>query len=1044
MQHSQKYFRFGPVRQETGSKHVRLGDLLVAKNVRQTAKSGVYAKRKGFARTAQTFVGGSLSGAPTEILPGDNGNTFMRDASNQIWERSQTTNAWTLLGTHQRPWMESTTLQSNLYTIPQPFSCVVGANVWSFALQTNKYEFTIYNTTTGEVLYTKTSTTATGIVHASAAYDGTYVWVFWVDNGANGTVRCHRYTPATPKTAPVATNYYTFPSSPTNVSTVALQQVQARYLSSISQVLVIAGGGSLVSTTFKRACMHSVLDPATGLAVAAGGRAAAVSYAYSGTSGTLEAHYLGGLCIFEGQDGSGTYLYYGFTHGDGVAAQYYSVRIKVTTSTFATFTSLNFYSGGVSVQIIRTLAGYVDNTGNGKQWIIMSTKANAGPYPTMESYIFLIDNVTTTQAAPATSPWLYSLYFAWCASGLATIGGKWYFLTGYDDRLNYPATVAETSSTQRCYHLREFVAGATVDSATANIIGQVLVGDGPANWHRYQTDFTYTTATPVVSCVPPLLAVGTSMWMAGSVRSGVTGYVDMNLLKVDTAKVYGKGAQSNGRGYFPGNIPVTVGNGMAPHETTPLLNPDYLTVTGGSGTDFSIAAVCFAIYDQDGTVWRSSPKVVSQTIGNGATITVPLPWYYLGTTNQVNTEIYLGVNGTAKLQKVIPPATGGTFSTFTTPTLANQINGEVLYTTGNALSNTWPVPCQTIGAWNNRLFFAQKNRVWVSKEIEQGFGPLFNEVQISTWNEEGQEITAIAPVDWNYLAIFSKDQTAVLNGAGPDGVGSGNYSIKTLPTYTGVAAGSQAIMGAQGCYYQNPATGRIMVVTPSLQVVEGAGGAYDYAGYTFSAACWYESENLMLFLAPASNAAIVIDYQHPQEVAPFGQVYLWTLAAAAGLSLVCRDDYGLLAIDTTGHVHRPAAQWTDDRSGGTDAYQMDIITAPLQLADLQGEITVSTVQALLTMRGASGVSIGTYPNYASLTASDPTVTTTSIDLPAPINDGDAENVGTRPPNCARIQAVNVRILEKAGVTSQSFEFEGLAIYYSATGRALRPRVGRII
>jgi len=51
-------FRFGPVRQETGSKHVRQGDLLEAINVRQTAKAGVYAKRKAFARTAQTLNSG--------------------------------------------------------------------------------------------------------------------------------------------------------------------------------------------------------------------------------------------------------------------------------------------------------------------------------------------------------------------------------------------------------------------------------------------------------------------------------------------------------------------------------------------------------------------------------------------------------------------------------------------------------------------------------------------------------------------------------------------------------------------------------------------------------------------------------------------------------------------------------------------------------------------------------------------------------------------------------------------------------------------------
>ena len=85
-------FRFGPVRQEAGAKHVRQGDLLEAINVRQTAKAGVYAKRKAFARTAQTFVGGALSGTPETVLPGQSGNSLMRDTGDQLWARSAANN----------------------------------------------------------------------------------------------------------------------------------------------------------------------------------------------------------------------------------------------------------------------------------------------------------------------------------------------------------------------------------------------------------------------------------------------------------------------------------------------------------------------------------------------------------------------------------------------------------------------------------------------------------------------------------------------------------------------------------------------------------------------------------------------------------------------------------------------------------------------------------------------------------------------------------------------------------------------------------------
>jgi hypothetical protein len=409
-------------------------------------------------------------------------------------------------------------------------------------------------------------------------------------------------------------------------------------------------------------------------------------------------------------------------------------------------------------------------------------------------------------------------------------------------------------------------------------------------------------------------------------------------------------------------------------------------------------------------------------------------------------EIYLGTNGTPKLQASLPMSTISTDLGFTTPTAANMVNGEILYTTGNALSQTWPVACQAMGVWGNRLFAAQGNVLWASKELEPGFGPLFNEVQKSPWNEERNDITAIAPVDWNYLGIASSSQVSVISGPGPDGVGNGNYAIKTLPSYTGVAAGAVALQGAQGMYYQNPGTGRIMCLQPNLQVMEAAGGAYDYASYAFTVAAWYESENLMVFFAPASNAAVVIDYQHPQDAAPFGQVYLWTFAAGFVPAAACRDDVGLLVISSQGVVYRTtASQWVDDNnSGTTDPYQMKLATAELQLSDLQGAFDLKTVQALLTMRGAAGLYLNVYPGYASATAYDPRITIKTISLPAPTNPGDPEAVMTKPANCMRIQSFRVVILEWFGITTQSFEFEGLGVEFSTQGRLLRPASTRVI
>jgi hypothetical protein len=329
--------------------------------------------------------------------------------------------------------------------------------------------------------------------------------------------------------------------------------------------------------------------------------------------------------------------------------------------------------------------------------------------------------------------------------------------------------------------------------------------------------------------------------------------------------------------------------------------------------------------------------------------------------------------------------------------------------------------------------------------MEDGFGPLFNEVQVSPWSDVTTDITAMGAVDGNYLALLANSGAAVVAGPGPDGVGNGNYNIQTLQTRKGLAPGGVAASGPRGCYFWDSQTSRLCLITPGLQVGEVAGGAYDYSAYVITSAAWHEAENLMVFLAPASLAAIVIDYQHADETTPNGQVYNWTFAAGFTPTVACCDISGLLVLSSGGHVYRSSAsQWVDDKSGGTDTYRMKLATAELQMGDLQGEFNVSKVQALMTMRAASGVSVDTYPGYASRTLTDSRVHSAAIDLPAPTNTGDTESVLTRPADCARVQSVGVVVYEKAGVTTQSFEFEGLAVEYTATGRALRPAAARVI
>lgn len=1038
MRRGTRLLRFGPVRQEAGAKHVQEGTLLEAINVRQTAKAGVYAKRKGFARTAQTFAGGFLSGTPASVVSGPDGSLMMTDTGGQCWVKQATSNQWVLSGQVNRPWVDTKPIVNSAIAFPQPTVCAVLTNTWIFTLTPTGYAFVICDAN-GNPLGLRHTVTATGCIQVSAVYVDAYVWVFWISSGTGqDTVWCHKILPNSPDAAPVATTYYTFAYGGQTSG------VHAAYLPSLGGAFVVAsrvGGGS-------RDSMHSLLNTATGLPSTVAGHTAQTSHL-----NTAGLTMFGGIRVLDGQSGSGT-IYY-VASGEMTNTGVYDVGIfGVSASNFASFSLYILDGAGSAWQLGQFVGniGFVDGSGN---QIVIATKDGSGTdlwSAGSASYCQTAVYMRTAGGTISATSTYTSLKSCWGASGFVQYNGSWYFLAGYDDAEHAGLVVmpgGTRASLQRSFQLREFIVGANASACTFPIRAQFAMGGAAAIWNKV----TQTTQpSPAVGSAEPagiseLVVQGSNLFAACAMGVPTDATVSTSMVAINTAKTFGGIAYAMGRAFVPGNVPTTFGPSGTLHEAAPLVAPAWIYQSGGSGSTWgtTIAAV-YAIYDEDGTVWRSAPVRANGTVLDGATIKIPNPVFALpGTTIKI--ELYAGNGTEPKLQTVIAPTAGQAYSSYTASIgSAPVINGSFLYTTGNALSATWPVPCQAVGSWRNRVFLASKNVLWYSKELEDGFGPLWNEALRSIWSEELSDVTALAPVDWNYLAVMSEGQTAVISGEGPDGLGHGNYLIRTLPSYTGVAAGGAAIQGAQGCYYQNKQTGRIMVVTPDLRVVECAGGAYDYAGYVVTAAAWYEGENLLLFFAPASRAAIVIDYQHPQQTAPFGQVYLWTFAAGFSPAVVTRDNSGLAVIGAAGSIYRPSAsQLVDDNSGATqDSYQMKLASAELQLADIQGAFTLEKAQVLLTMHGASGVSVGVYPGYASATLSDPDVSTVSIDLPAPTNDGDPESVMTRPPNCARIESFRMVVQEKAGITGPSFDFEGFGVEYTQHGGLWRPAEGRII
>jgi hypothetical protein len=396
-----------------------------------------------------------------------------------------------------------------------------------------------------------------------------------------------------------------------------------------------------------------------------------------------------------------------------------------------------------------------------------------------------------------------------------------------------------------------------------------------------------------------------------------------------------------------------------------------------------------------------------------------------------------------KLQTVIE-STGTAFSYTLPASAAAMIDGEVLYTVGGALSQAWPVPCRAVGQWRNRVFLAEDEWLWFSKEMEEGFGPLFNEVQRAHWGDASSAIHAMGPVNHDYFAIIASDNIGVLSGPGPDGVGNGNYTIQTISTRLGVSDGGHALMGPAGLFFQDRSTGRIQCIMPDLVVRDAAGGAWNYANDVITSAAWDDKRGLLIFSVKASNSAIVIDYEQPRDSAPLGQVYRWTFQAAQSACASTLDSTGMLFLGTDGAIFRPGTGFVDGKSVGSDTYQMKLTTSWLQVGDIQGEFSLEVAQILMTIRALTGVTLTTHPAYAEPGTADPRITSKSIVLAAPTYAGGTESIRHRPPYCARIQGVAFTILEAAGITNQSFEFEGFGIEYTAPGKMLRPAETRII
>jgi hypothetical protein len=381
------------------------------------------------------------------------------------------------------------------------------------------------------------------------------------------------------------------------------------------------------------------------------------------------------------------------------------------------------------------------------------------------------------------------------------------------------------------------------------------------------------------------------------------------------------------------------------------------------------------------------------------------------------------------------------------PTVAASIAsapvGEDIYTTGNALPNDPPPQLQAVALWRNRAIGGFGNWIWVSQEFATDIGVQWSTKLRSEWLDGTGDIVGICPIDWNYCAIFKRDAIGIISGPGPDGMGHGNFIVQTLATKAGSANPASLVNGADGCYYQDSQTSRMMLLGSDLQVKEACPGAFDTfessGPASIKAALHVEAKRQVWFFT--STKIIVLDYKHRTERSPLGSVYTWPRTVeggAVGAALVGSVPTLMCASGNT--EAQVAAQTYDLATDGTTrtAINRTIETGDISPLGLQRMFNVSRIAVLAEWLAAHSVTLTVYPNYAT------SGTPVSLDLTA----GPGQFID-RPAGCMRIQAVRFKLVEGTyapggvAVYGAGSKFVGFALEIQDHGKLQLLNVGRV-
>ena len=254
--------------------------------------------------------------------------------------------------------------------------------------------------------------------------------------------------------------------------------------------------------------------------------------------------------------------------------------------------------------------------------------------------------------------------------------------------------------------------------------------------------------------------------------------------------------------------------------------PALTQTTSGSIANGSYSyVVCWEWIDNQGQLHRSNPSLPATITTTGSNQTVSIVVRSLPITNKetrwgdLRTPVILAVYRTLSLGTtyyrvnqlpatyVYNDPTAQTITYSDTGSDSSIGSNSLLYTTGGVFSNISLPSTNLMSTSKNRVIVAgtdtEPNRVYFSKEKEEGVGVEFSNELSFIVDGLGGDITAIATMD-DKIVIFKQSLAFYVGGQGTDKVGNGSFTIPQLiSTDCGCKYPQSIVLTGKGLMFQS-------------------------------------------------------------------------------------------------------------------------------------------------------------------------------------------------------------------------------------------------